>query len=162
MKDYSFLKKYILRSESDQAPGQKHTFYPLDQSQIIEAENRINRTFPRELKDFFEQIGYGFMCKDGKNLFTNRLMDPHSIADLVLGENIYEDYYLIDELEEEPHLFPFFEVGDDSFIFLDLNQQSEKGICPVDYAGIKIADSLEEFMRKLDAQENYYLAVDVD
>ncbi|WP_255517161.1 MULTISPECIES: hypothetical protein [Thermoactinomyces] len=40
-------------------------------------------------------------------------MDPHSIADLILGEDIWEDYDLVDEIAEQPYRFPLFELGND-------------------------------------------------
>ena len=88
-------------------------------------------------------------------------MDPHSIADLILGEDIWEDYDLVDEIAEQPHLFPFFFLGNDGLIFFDLSQETRAGIHPVDYAGIIIADSIEEFVRKLDAKENCYLFIEI-
>ncbi|MGA8942629.1 MAG: SMI1/KNR4 family protein [Thermoactinomyces sp.] len=157
MSDFSFLKKYVLPSEHVKAPPeQKHIFYSLDEREIEEAEKRLNQKFPKELREFYLQIGYGFMCKSGKNMFINRIMDPHSVADLILGENIYEDYYLVDEIAEDPHLFPFFEVGDDSFIFLDLSKETK--YYPVIWELFQVAYSLEQFLRKLDDQENYYLS----
>lgn len=158
MSDFSYWKKYVLPSENVQAPPEyKHKFYPLSIREVEEAEKRLNQKFPKELRKFYLQIGYGFMCIN-QNSFTNRIMDPHSVADLILGEDIYEDYYLVDEIAEQPHLFPFFELGDDSLIFLDLSKETGDGNHPVDYAGIIIAESIEDFLRKLDAQENYYLS----
>ena len=85
MSDFSFLKKYVLPSEKVQAPPEyKHKFYPLDISEVEEAEKRLNRTFPKELREFYLQIGYGFMCFHQKT-FDNLIMGPHSIADLILG-----------------------------------------------------------------------------
>ena len=57
-------------------------------------------------------------------------------------------------------MFPFFFLGNDDLIFFDLSQETREGIHPVDYAGVIIAESLEDFLRKLDAKENYYLYVD--
>jgi antitoxin YxxD len=161
MCDFSLLKKYVLPSEKVQAPPEyKHKFYPLDISEVDEAEKRLNRKFPKELREFYLQIGYGFMCINQYS-FTNRIMDPHAIADLILGEDIWEDYYyLVDEIAEQPHRFPFFDVGNDSLIFFDLSQETREGIHPVDYTGIIIAESFEDFLRKLDDKENYYLYVD--
>ncbi|WP_258559678.1 hypothetical protein [Thermoactinomyces vulgaris] len=42
-----------------------------------------------------------------------------------------------------------------------MSQETRAGIHPVDYAGIIIADSIEEFVRKLDARENYYLFIEI-
>jgi antitoxin YxxD len=160
MSDFSFLKKYVLPSRHIQAPPDfKHKFYPVGKREVEEAEQRLNRTFPKELREFYLQIGYGFMCFHQKT-FDNLIMGPHSIADLILGEDIWEDYDLVEEIAEDPHLFPFFFLGNDDLIFFDLSQETREGIHPVDYAGVIIAESLEDFLRKLDAKENYYLYVD--
>ncbi|MBH8583848.1 SMI1/KNR4 family protein [Thermoactinomyces sp. CICC 10735] len=160
MNDFSFLKTYILPSEQIQAPPeQKHVFYPLNEREVEAAEKRLNRTFPKELRDLYLHIGYGFMWTVKDRMFINRIMDPDSVADLLLGENVYEDYYLADEFAEQPHLFPFFEVGDDIMISLDLSKETDNGNHPVDYTGLKVANSLEEFLRKLDAEKDYYLSV---
>jgi antitoxin YxxD len=111
MSDFSFLKKYVLPSERIQAPPDfKHKFYPLLKREVEEAEQRLKRTFPKELREFYLQIGYGRMCIHQRT-FNNLIMDPHSIADLILGEDYWEDYYLVEEIAEDPHLFPFFFLG---------------------------------------------------
>jgi antitoxin YxxD len=46
-------------------------------------------------------------------------------------------------------------------MYFDLSQQNDKGICPVIYEGLKVASSLEEFLRRLDQKENYYIYFDV-
>ena len=75
---------------------------------------------------------------------------------------IWEDYDLMEEIGE-PHLFPFFDLGENDLIFFDLSQKTREGIHPVDYGGMIIAESLEDFLRKLDAKENYYIyAVNVE
>ena len=102
------MKEYVLPSERVQAPPDfKHKFYPLSMSEVEEAEKRLNRKFPKELREFYLQIGYGRMCINQRT-FMNLIMDPHSIADLILGEDIWEDYYLVEEIAEQPRLFPFF------------------------------------------------------
>jgi hypothetical protein len=116
MSDFSFLKKYVLPSRHIQAPPDfKHKFYPVGKREVEEAEQRLNRTFPKELREFYLQIGYGFMCIN-QSTSINRIMSPHSIADLILGEDIWEDYDLMEEIGE-PHLFPFFDLGDNDLIF---------------------------------------------
>ncbi|MBA4548722.1 SMI1/KNR4 family protein [Thermoactinomyces intermedius] len=158
MCDFSFLKKYVLPSEHIQAPLDfKHEFYPVGKREMEAAEKRLNRKFPKELREFYLQIGYGFMWTVKDRMSINRIMDPDSVADLLLGENVYEDYYLADEFAEEPQLFPFFEVGDDIMISLDLSLETDNGNHPVDYTGLKVANSLEEFLRKLDAEQDYYV-----
>ena len=52
----------------------------------------------------------------------------------------------MEEIAEDPHLFPFFFLGNDDLIFFDLSQETREGIHPVDYAGVIIAESLEDFI----------------
>ncbi|MGI6474584.1 MAG: hypothetical protein ACOX0J_09910 [Thermoactinomyces vulgaris] len=40
-----------------------------------------------------------------------------------------------------------------------MSQETREGIHPIDCAGVIIAESLEDFLRKLDAKENYYINV---
>ena len=88
-------------------------------------------------------------------------MDPDSLADLILGEDIWEDYYLVDEIAENHIYSRFFTLGNDDLIFFDLSQETREGIHPVDYGRMIIAESLEDFLRKLDAKENCYLFIEI-
>ncbi|TWK78744.1 Antitoxin YxxD [Bacillus paralicheniformis] len=51
----------------------------------------------------------------------------------------------------------FFEVGEGTYLTLDLDQEQENGICPVYYFEKKIATSLEEFLKKMDEEPDYYI-----
>ena len=63
MSDFSFLKNMSFHPKTfKHHQSIKHIFYPLDICEVEEAEQRLNRTFPKELREFYLQIGYGFMC----------------------------------------------------------------------------------------------------
>lgn len=51
----------------------------------------------------------------------------------------------------------FFEVGEGTYLTLDLKQENEDGKCPVYYFEKKIATSLEEFLKRMDEETDYYI-----
>ncbi|TWK40058.1 hypothetical protein CHCC20348_1464 [Bacillus paralicheniformis] len=44
-----------------------------------------------------------------------------------------------------------------TYLTLVLEQEEENGICPVYYFDKKIAASLEEFLKKMDEEPDYYI-----
>ncbi|AJO18540.1 hypothetical protein B4125_1836 [Bacillus paralicheniformis] len=47
--------------------------------------------------------------------------------------------------------------GEGTYLTLDLEREEENGICPVYYFDKKIAASLEEFLKKMDEEPDYYI-----
>ncbi len=45
-------------------------------------------SFPKELRKFYMELGYGFLKGDSGNI--NRLMDPLSVRDFRLKQNDFE------------------------------------------------------------------------
>lgn len=88
MSDFDFLKQYIIEPGMKIDSSKKHVFYRLSDEQIKEAEDRWGRKFPKELRNFFSEIGYGFVCHSFQSRF-NRLMDPEGIVDFIFGEEFY-------------------------------------------------------------------------
>lgn len=82
--DFTYFKPYVILDRDVKETDAKHTFYELEMSDIERAELRINKSFPSELREFYQQIGYGFLCSSSHHRI-NRLMDPASVADFVLG-----------------------------------------------------------------------------
>lgn len=154
MARFDFLKSYIYEAEDDSASAGKHSFYKLAVEDITEAEQRLKSKFPPELRAFYSEVGYGFMCNATVDMF-DRLMDPASVVDFQLCEGIYD----INEPEEYygKNFLTFFEVSEVSFIAMDISNQNPMGQCPIYYFESKIADSLEEFIRKMDENADYYL-----
>jgi antitoxin YxxD len=154
MKDFDYFKKYIFAEDDGNASKSKHSFYKLDKSDILEAEQRLGYNFPLELRGFYTEIGYGFLCNEKKEMF-DRVMDPGSVADFMLCEGMYEGN-AEDEYYDKDFLV-FFEVSEVSFIAMDLTKENMTGKCPIYYFDTKIADSLLEFMQKMDEKMDYYL-----
>lgn len=82
--------------------NKNNSFYPVSLEEIEEVEETLDLKIPKELKDFFLNVGYGFI--KGSKYNINRIMDPYSIRDFRLKQNDYEffpDIEVYDELEEE-------------------------------------------------------------
>ncbi|PEA56051.1 1,3-beta-glucan synthase regulator [Bacillus pseudomycoides] len=150
---FNFLKKHIVADESvksDQTP----IFYPLPKEEIAEAADLLKVHFPKELKRFYEEIGYGFLSSN-RNLI-NRFMDPISVADFRLRQDIYEYNPNLDDIDDEESLV-FFEITEISFLTIKFKEENELGQCPIYSGSTKIADSLEEFLIKMDENPDYYI-----
>ncbi|MBG9796341.1 SMI1/KNR4 family protein [Brevibacillus laterosporus] len=154
MSDFDFLKQYITEPGMKIDSSKKHVFYRLSDEQIKEAEDRWGRKFPKELRNFFTEIGYGFVCHSFQSRF-NRLMDPEGIVDFIFGEEFYADDIRRDDYDQE-NLLVFFEVSEISCLTMDLDKENGNGQCPIYYEDELIANSLEEFLIKMDQHSNYY------
>ncbi|MCU5706700.1 SMI1/KNR4 family protein [Bacillus mobilis] len=150
---FNFLKKHIVADESIKS-NQIPIFYPLPKEEVIEAEDLLKMQFPKELKRFYEEIGYGFL-NTNRNLI-NRFMDPISVADFRLRQDIYEHSPNLDDTDDEESLV-FFEITEISFLTIKFKEENELGQCPIYSENVKIADSLEEFLIKMDENPDYYI-----
>lgn len=150
---FNFLKKHIVADESIKS-NQIPIFYPLPKEEVIEAEDLLKMQFPKELKRFYEEIGYGFL-NTNRNLI-NRFMDPISVADFRLRQDIYEHSPNLDDTDDEESLV-FFEITEISFLTIKFKEENELGQCPIYSENVKIADSLEEFLIKMDENLDYYI-----
>ncbi|CAI6064789.1 Antitoxin YxxD [Paenibacillus sp. JJ-100] len=153
---FEILKKYVFDDpEQDDVWENKHAFFRIDEGELEETEEALGRDLPLELKTFYEEVGYGFLCiGEGNNV--NRIISAIEIADFVEGINDYEndprrEYY------NESDKMVFFEVSSDVFIVLDLEQENSHGQCPLYYFNKKIANNIEEFIIKMDLEPNYYI-----
>ncbi|ASB87999.1 hypothetical protein S101395_01489 [Bacillus sonorensis] len=91
-------------SKFDFIKNSKHAFYALKENDLTEAEGRLGFSFPNELREFYLEIGYGFI-RSNNGSAINRLLDPHTIANITLREDIYEfDPDLDDIYEDEDRL----------------------------------------------------------
>lgn len=155
MYDFKFLNKYIREVNGPVILEKKHVIYRLDDD-VPEAEKRLGKRFPNELREFYLQVGYGFLCNDDKT-HRDRIMDPHSVADFLLNEDDFIDLS-IKELYPG-NMLVFFEIGEGTYLTLDLNQEQENGVCPVYYFDNQVAASLEEFLKRMNEETDYYLYV---
>lgn len=129
-----------------------HKFYKLTENDIKEAEERLGLAFPDELKAFYKEVGYGFLDVNNKNSF-NRMLDPHSVADIRFREGIYEYDPDLDDIYEEEDELVFYEVNEGVYLTIDLGNKKQS---PVYYLGTKIADSFGEFLEKMNKDTDYF------
>lgn len=140
---YEYLKHYIERSSKN------NMFYKVNDQDIKDAENRMKLSLPDCIKIFYKEVGYGFLMGD-KN-YINRIMAPDDIADYVCNENIYE--YVDKSIYEENELV-FMHISDEDFLTIIYKGEDEGKIL---YFGQKIAESFEEFIKKMCSSPNYYI-----
>ncbi|QAA21804.1 SMI1/KNR4 family protein [Sporolactobacillus terrae] len=132
--------------------NKNNTFFPVSLNEIEGVEKELSLKIPKELKNFFLNVGYGFINKNKYNI--NRLMDPYSIRDFKLKQNDYEffpDIEVYDDLEDE---LIFFEANETAMISIKLSDAEQSQIY---YDDSKIADSLEEFLGKISENDMYYM-----
>lgn len=115
---YDDLRPYVV----DLAPSDKGTWFRrLDHRAILEAEARLGYTFPRQVRAFYEEIGFGVLrrvVKDPKDdqwrTVANRILHPMTVAALVQGEA---------EINPDPPLrtneWPVFEAREHDYFVVD-------------------------------------------
>lgn len=158
---YSYLTKYV-ENKKDLYPY--NFFQKVGDSEIIKSEGKLGYKFPDSLKQFWKKIGCGFLkcTSSGINKSTsdndNRVMDPTSIADIILLKE--ESGLILPEAPEymAPDEMPFFEVGNLSS-FLYMKPKSDKPNAVWGYGEI-IEEDFEKFIWRLYHESpTYYLHV---
>src|SRR5699024_3350230 len=133
----------------------ENNFYPVDENEISKVEKELELQFPEELVHFYKEIGYGFI--KGSEFNINRIMDPYSIRDFRLRINdfeLYPDIEIYDEFEDGKLIY--FEVNESALMSIEVNGKNK---CPVYYYNVQIAISLEEFLRLIEENDQYYLEI---
>lgn len=128
-------------------------FFKLSEDDIINAERKMGLELPSELKEFFKEVGYGFI-KGSNSTAINRMIDPGTIADIRLRKGLYESDPDLDGLYDEESMLIFFEVNEGVYLALDLNDNDKS---PVYYFDVKIADSLTDFFLNMAKDTEFYL-----
>lgn len=129
----------------------RHKLMNLTVNDIESAESRLGFSFPKELRFFYEDVGYGFI-KGNTHMAFNRFIDPDSVADIYLREDIYESDPDLDSFDENDLVF--FEINEG--LYLTVNRQdSDFDENPVYYFEDKLFDSISEFLSHLDKNPDY-------
>ncbi|MBA3927775.1 SMI1/KNR4 family protein [Listeria rustica] len=131
---------------------EENNFYLLRDGMIEEAQADLTFDFPKELLEFYNEVGCGFIKGSKGNI--NRLMDPISVRDFRMKEYDYEfypDLDLYDDLEDE---LIFFEVDETVLMSIKVTDEDTS---PIFYNETKIANSLYEFLQLMSNDDNYYL-----
>ncbi|WP_137790921.1 SMI1/KNR4 family protein [Bacillus sp. E(2018)] len=132
--------------------NEENSFYSVTENEIKEAEKELNLKFPKELVDFYLEVGYGFI--KGSEININRIMDPYSVRDFRLRVNDFEFYPDIEIYNEfENNKLIFFEGSESALISIELNENYRSAVY---YYDIQIATSLVEFIKKIEEDDKYY------
>ena len=163
MGKYDYLKPYVHSSIEGHS-----WFMPVSDKEILEAEEKLTLSFPKQLKHFWQEIGYGALHTGLKNIrcaHDNYIMSPNDVASIMLKEEgapivpyILDDWdYYFDEGE-----IPFFEIGDSSsFLVMKPNSEYPNGV--YDMSGDLIEKDLETFIYNLYYwAPDYYIELDED
>lgn len=151
---YDYLKQFVFDNPSEDIWANKHVFLKISEGEIEDTELKLCKRLPNDLKELYNELGYGFLCCGvGNNI--NRIISPIEIYDFYAGINDYENDIRREYYKEDNKII-FFEVSSDTFIVLDLKQENVFGQCPVYYFDKKVADSVEEFINLMDKHPNYY------
>lgn len=142
-------------------------FIPLEDIQIETAEKIIGMKFPSELREFYQEIGFGFLSTphnppdDYSFCNRNLILHPLAIARFKKGNLLNKD--LDSYMSRDTHELlakddlPFFEIGDSSS-FMIMKPKSDNPNA-VWYMGMeKIEDSLEQFIHNLYYKNPAYYA----
>lgn len=157
MAKFDYLKKFVFDKPSEDIWNNKHVFLKINKGEIEETERKLGKRLPSELKELYNELGYGFLCCGvGNNV--NRIISPIEIYEFYAGISDYENDIRQDYYKDSNELI-FFEVSADTFIVLNLQQQNTLGQCPLYYFDKKIADSIEEFIKLMDQKPNYYKTI---
>ena len=137
----------------DFVKDREHKFIKLQENELLNAEVRLGFALPNELRDFYLEVGYG-LIKGSNGNAINRIMDPDTIADITLREGIYEFDPDLEGIYEEDEKLVFFEVNEGVYLTHELNTTKQ---IPVYFFETQIAESLEEFIRKIDEDAEYFM-----
>ncbi|MBC1436121.1 hypothetical protein HB848_12310 [Listeria rocourtiae] len=134
--------------------NEENNFYPLRDGMIEEAQADLEFDFPKELLEFYNEVGCGFIKGSKGNI--NRLMDPISVRDFRMKEYDYEFYPDIDLYDDLENELIFFEVDETVLMSIKVTDEDTS---PIFYNETKIANSLYEFLQLMSKDDNYYMAL---
>lgn len=127
-------------------------FYSLTKDEIKNSESKLGIIFPKLLREFYLEIGYGFIGSEVGNI--NRIMDPESVLDFRLRQNdfeFYPDIEIYDEFEEDKMIF--FEENESVLISIGFGSDNSGKIY---YYDEEISKNLGEFLEKLLEDDTFY------
>lgn len=129
-----------------------HQLYPLTKDEIKNSESKLGIMFPKLLREFYLEIGYGFIGSEVGNI--NRIMDPESVLDFRLRQNdfeFYPDIEIYDEFEEDKMIF--LEANESVLISIGFGSDNSGKIY---YYDEEISKNLGEFLEKLLEDDTFY------
>jgi len=157
MSDFSFLNGFILQSEKEsQEPLYKdytHHLLPLKKSEVEEISTLIN--IPKELDEFYHQVGYGFFFQNDDS-HIDRFLDVESFKNINLHEGFYEYDPDLEMYDSEGYIDKriFYDLNEGVYLLMD--NEEVNGSNSIYFFTNKIANSLEEFIKRLIGEGHYF------
>ncbi len=131
-----------------------NTFYPVESEMIHKAESNMGVMIPEALKQFYLNVGYGFLETHINNI--NRLMGPGSVEEFYLGTGQFEDSEEVEILQSyTKDKLVFFEVHESLFLSIGITKLNKGKIY---YYDELIANDLNEFFDKYLLNEKFFLS----
>lgn len=127
-------------------------FYHVSEDVITTVQEELGIILPKELKEFYKQVGYGFLRSDKYNF--NRVMSPKSLCEFRFRKGQFSndsELELYEDLERDKLIF--FEISEGNYLSIGF---SKNNIGNVFYGKSKIANSLKEFLEKYQEDESYF------
>lgn len=90
------FKKYIVEENKK---GNKHTFHKVNFIELLEIEKKI--FIPKELKEFYINIGYGCFYDNPDSFSIDKLYSPSEYCKINLREDYYSDDPTLDFYNQE-------------------------------------------------------------
>ncbi|BAD63604.1 conserved hypothetical protein [Shouchella clausii KSM-K16] len=104
--------------------NQENSFYQVTENEIKQVEKELSLKLPKELVNFYREVGYGFI--KGSEFNINRIMDPYSVRDFRLRVNDFEFYPDIEIYDEfENNKLIFFEGSESALMSIELNENNQ-------------------------------------
>ncbi len=131
----------------------KYNFYTVKQETIYKTEKDMGIIIPDTLKQFYLNVGYGFLETGSYNI--NRIMGPSSIEEFYLGTGQFEN-------SEEVEIYSkytkdklvFFEVNESLFLSIGITIRNRDKIF---YYDKEIANDISDFLKQYLENEKYFL-----
>lgn len=130
----------------------ENKFYKVSKSMIDEVQEDMGIILPKDLTDFYDEIGYGFLSS--KRDYFNRIMDPGSVREFRFRKGQFEnnaELEIYDEYERDKVVF--FEICEGDYLLIGFSKDNNGRI----FDGEEIiADNLEQFITKYQEDERYF------
>ncbi len=127
-------------------------FYSLKADIVNKAEDELGIILPKELKKFYEEVGYGFLNTKEDNF--NRILDPNSLCEFRFRKGQFANDSELDIYEEdEKDKLIFFEICEGMYLSIGFSKENKGKIFSFEK---NIADSLKDFLIKYQIDERYF------
>ena len=128
-------------------------FYSVKEQTIIKAQENLGITFPKELQDFYIEVGYGFLKSERMNF--NRIMDPISVSEFRLREGQFSNNTELDMYDKyERDKLIFFEICEGCYLSIGFSKGNKGAIFD---GNKKICKNLKEFLINYQDNELFFM-----